>query len=268
MSAAASTDPAVYDPDRFDITVERERGVGFGGGIHHCLGHFVARTDMAEALPLLAQRMPRPAPGRRARVAAADRQHRSRVAADRLRLQDRTSGCMDLAALRLRPGEGRRIELAVDVDDVALRRAELRADPRRSTSCSTSRACRARGTPCACASARPLRGPCMRCLADAGARVAVDAREVDQPGGGEELSSPYVDDEELDLAAWARDALVARAPAAGPVPRRLRRAVPGVRRGPQRRPDPATRTSARATRAGTSSPSCVSRPRGRRRVGR
>jgi cytochrome P450 len=60
MSASASTDPAVYDPDRFDITVERERGVGFGGGIHHCLGHFVARTDMAEALPLLAQRMPNP----------------------------------------------------------------------------------------------------------------------------------------------------------------------------------------------------------------
>jgi len=62
MSAAASTDPQVYDPDRFDITVERERGVGFGGGIHHCLGHFVARTDMGEALPLLAQRMPNPRP--------------------------------------------------------------------------------------------------------------------------------------------------------------------------------------------------------------
>jgi cytochrome P450 len=60
MSASASTDPAVYDPDRFDITVERERGVGFGGGIHHCLGHFVARTDMAEALPRLARRMPSP----------------------------------------------------------------------------------------------------------------------------------------------------------------------------------------------------------------
>lgn len=58
MSAAASTDPAVYDPDRFDITVPRERGVGFGGGIHHCLGHFVARTDMAEALPILARRLP------------------------------------------------------------------------------------------------------------------------------------------------------------------------------------------------------------------
>jgi cytochrome P450 len=60
MSAAASTDPAVYDPDRFDITVERERGVGFGGGIHHCLGHFVARTDMGEALPRLARRLRSP----------------------------------------------------------------------------------------------------------------------------------------------------------------------------------------------------------------
>jgi cytochrome P450 len=60
MSASASTDPAVFDPDRFDITVQRERGVGFGGGIHHCLGHFVARTDMGEALPLLARRMPSP----------------------------------------------------------------------------------------------------------------------------------------------------------------------------------------------------------------
>ncbi|MCH1883968.1 cytochrome P450 [Agrococcus sp. ARC_14] len=30
---------------------------GFGGGVHHCLGHFVARTDMSVALPLLARRM-------------------------------------------------------------------------------------------------------------------------------------------------------------------------------------------------------------------
>jgi uncharacterized protein len=36
--------------------------------------------------------------------------------------------------------------------------------------------------------------------------VAVDVREVHRPGGGEELQSPYVKDEELDVAAWARDA--------------------------------------------------------------
>jgi uncharacterized protein len=34
----------------------------------------------------------------------------------------------------------------------------------------------------------------------------VDAREIDQDGGGEELSSPYVQDGVLDVAQWARDA--------------------------------------------------------------
>lgn len=43
----------------FDIRVDdRPLHSGFGGGVHHCLGHFVARTDMSVALPLLAQRMP------------------------------------------------------------------------------------------------------------------------------------------------------------------------------------------------------------------
>ena len=41
----------------------------------------------------------------------------------------------------------------------------------------------------------------------------VDVREVDQPGGGEELSSPYVKGETLDLAAWARDAFALAMPA-------------------------------------------------------
>jgi uncharacterized protein len=51
-----------------------------------------------------------------------------------------------------------------------------------------------------------LSGPCMRCLEPAEPEAEVDAREVDQPGGGEELRSPYVEGEVLDLAAWARDA--------------------------------------------------------------
>ena len=42
--------------------------------------------------------------------------------------------------------------------------------------------------------------------------TAVDAREVDQPGGGEELSSPYVEGEVLDLRGWARDALALALP--------------------------------------------------------
>src|SRR5918996_20964 len=47
-------------------------------------------------------------------------------------------------------------------------------------------------------------GPCTRCLEHAELSVEVDAREVDQPGGDtEELRSPYVDGDELDLEAWA-----------------------------------------------------------------
>jgi uncharacterized protein len=55
-------------------------------------------------------------------------------------------------------------------------------------------------------------GPCMRCLKPASPRVWVEAREVDKPGGGEELDSPYVHDETLDLAGWARDAFALAMP--------------------------------------------------------
>ena len=44
------------------------------------------------------------------------------------------------------------------------------------------------------------------------AELEVDAREVSQPGGGDELESPYVVDGVLDLRAWARDALALALP--------------------------------------------------------
>lgn len=60
-----------------------------------------------------------------------------------------------------------------------------------------------------------LHGPCMRCLADAAVDVSVDAREyhADKPGADEELRSEYVvDDDQLDLTAWARDAIALALP--------------------------------------------------------
>ncbi len=60
FSQAAATDPRAFDGASFDITAERARHFGFGRGIHHCIGHFVARSDMSEALPLLARRMRNP----------------------------------------------------------------------------------------------------------------------------------------------------------------------------------------------------------------
>ena len=54
----------------------------------------------------------------------------------------------------------------------------------------------------------------MRCLEPAEPVFDVDVREVSQPGGGEELSSPYLDDDDvLQLDRWARDALALELPA-------------------------------------------------------
>lgn len=58
-----------------------------------------------------------------------------------------------------------------------------------------------------------LSGPCMRCLEDAGAPVAVDVREVHQPADDDEnLTSEYLEENELDLRSWVRDTLVLALP--------------------------------------------------------
>lgn len=63
LSGAAGSDPRAFSEPAFDITAQdRPRHYGFGGGVHHCIGHFVARGDMSEALPLLAARLRDPHP--------------------------------------------------------------------------------------------------------------------------------------------------------------------------------------------------------------
>jgi cytochrome P450 len=60
--ADANRDPAVFkDPEAFDITSEApgQPQMTFGSGIHYCLGAALARAELQEALPLLAQRMPK-----------------------------------------------------------------------------------------------------------------------------------------------------------------------------------------------------------------
>ena len=59
-----------------------------------------------------------------------------------------------------------------------------------------------------------LHGPCMRCLADAVVDVEVDAREYHaaDPAAGPELRSEYVVDDQVELSAWARDAIALELP--------------------------------------------------------
>ena len=121
----------------------------------------------------------------------------------------------DLARLRLTSGEGRRLDLHVHVEPFAFGGQTyevlpdilpVKLDVSRTTGAGWALRLRFEVD---------LAGPCVRCLEPASPHFAVDAREVEQPGAGDdELSSPYVDDEgELDLAAWARDALALSLPA-------------------------------------------------------
>jgi uncharacterized protein len=59
-----------------------------------------------------------------------------------------------------------------------------------------------------------LHGPCQRCLADAVVELPISAREYQatSESASEELRSPYVVDDRLDLSAWARDALALALP--------------------------------------------------------
>jgi uncharacterized protein len=119
----------------------------------------------------------------------------------------------ELAPLGLRSGDGRRLDLHVAIEPfhyagepyaVMPGLVPVRVDASRTTG--NGWALRLRFT-------AGLEGPCMRCLEPASPDFEVDVREVNQPGGGDELSSPYVTEgEELRLGQWVRDALALALP--------------------------------------------------------
>ncbi|MEX1142096.1 MAG: DUF177 domain-containing protein [Thermoleophilaceae bacterium] len=116
----------------------------------------------------------------------------------------------DIGTLGLSSGEGRSIDLEVPVEELRFAGETYgagdwvgaRLDLLHTT---TGHALRLRFDV-------RLHGPCTRCLDDANAPVEVDAREIDQLGGYDELRSPYVDEDVVDLRSWARDALALALP--------------------------------------------------------
>lgn len=118
----------------------------------------------------------------------------------------------DLGGLHLHAGEGRRLDLSVAIEPFELggerypvkpETMPVRLDVSRMTGSGYALRLRFEAT---------LDGPCMRCLEPATPAFSVDAREVSQPGEGEELTSPYVEHDVVDLHAWARDALALAMP--------------------------------------------------------
>jgi uncharacterized protein len=119
---------------------------------------------------------------------------------------------VDLARLNLAYGEGRRLDLPVRLGALELggqsyvvgaESVDARIDVSRQSS---GYAFRLRFP-------LNLDGPCMRCLEGAAVDTEVDAREVDQRDtDDEELRSPYVVDDELDLGRWAHDAAALATP--------------------------------------------------------
>ena len=123
--------------------------------------------------------------------------------------------CFELGRLGLTSGEGRRLDLHTAIApfdyggqryEVEPQLVQVRLDVSRTTGNGWALRLRFEAG---------LNGPCMRCLEPAVRSYEVEALEVSQPGGGEDLSSPYVDQEggELDVAGWARDALALALPA-------------------------------------------------------
>ena len=59
LLGSANRDPEAFaDADSFDVTRDPNPHIAFGAGIHFCLGGPLARLEMQQSLPMLAERFP------------------------------------------------------------------------------------------------------------------------------------------------------------------------------------------------------------------
>ncbi len=119
---------------------------------------------------------------------------------------------VDLSRLTLSYGEGKRIDLPVRIEPLELGgQAYKTTSETLDTRLDISRP--SGGYAFRLRFPLSIEGPCMRCLEPATIETEVDTREVDQQNTeDEELRSPYVLDDELDLGRWAHDAALLAIP--------------------------------------------------------
>jgi uncharacterized protein len=120
---------------------------------------------------------------------------------------------LDLRKFRLRSGESLRDEQDVEIAPIELGRQRYIVVPETiPAELTITRA--STGTVYELRFSVRVHGPCVRCLGDAVLDEELRLREyqAESPGGADELTTPYVVDNRLDLSAWARDALVLALP--------------------------------------------------------
>jgi uncharacterized protein len=119
---------------------------------------------------------------------------------------------IDLSRLTLRFGEGKRLELPVELEPFELGgQAYVAEPPAPRVQLEISR--QSGGYAFHLTFTVHLEGPCMRCLEPAALALEVEAREVDQAATeDEELRSPYVVEDELEIGRWAHDAAMLAMP--------------------------------------------------------
>ena len=127
-------------------------------------------------------------------------------------MPDSPQTILDLSTLRLSPGEGKRIELPVELAPFELGGQTYIADPpapkvRLEASRHSS------GFAFKMNFTVHIDGPCMRCLEPAEHELDVEAREVDQISTDDaDLRSPYIEQDDLDIGRWAHDAVILALP--------------------------------------------------------
>jgi uncharacterized protein len=118
----------------------------------------------------------------------------------------------DLRQLRLRPGEEHREALEVELPAFEFGGQRYVPMPEQvPAELALTRA--TTGTVFALTFTVRLHGPCYRCLGDAVLELPIEAREYQAVSPeDEEMTTPYLADQTLDVSAWARDAVALALP--------------------------------------------------------
>ena len=119
----------------------------------------------------------------------------------------------DLRTLRIRSGDQAREHVEIELEPLVLggQTYEPRPNPA-PAELSVTRA--SSGTVLELALDVSLEGPCFRCLADAELPLSLRLREYEaaKPEGDDDLRTEYLEDDRVDLSAWARDAIALALP--------------------------------------------------------